>query len=95
MHTEYLTAQVAERRRQKVEDVRKRSEYRKAHGLDQDEGVLGGWTAKSDEEVKGPGVREDGAPVGSFGAQDADPAAPASEGAAIQKRPVKKWLGIW
>ena len=40
-----------------MEDVKKRSEYRKAHGLEQ-EGVLGGWTAKSDAEVLGPALRE-------------------------------------
>ena len=60
MHVDYTSAQTAERRQGKVEDVRKRSEYRKAHGLDQDEGVLGGWTAKSEAQAMGPALRESG-----------------------------------
>ncbi|KXL48107.1 hypothetical protein M433DRAFT_34500, partial [Acidomyces richmondensis BFW] len=35
MHVAYTTAQTAERRRLKTEDVRKRAEYRKAHGLEE------------------------------------------------------------
>ena len=58
MHIGYVSEQTAERRRQRVADVRKRSEYRKAHGMDQDEGTFGGWTAKSDVEVMGPGMKE-------------------------------------
>jgi hypothetical protein len=55
MHSEHVTAQTAEMRRQKVEDVKRRSEYRKAHGLEvQDDNKFGGWTAKSDDEVLGP-----------------------------------------
>lgn len=38
-----------------MEDVEKRSEYRKAHGLDKDEG-FGGWTAKTNDELLGPAV---------------------------------------
>jgi len=76
MHSEHVTAQTAEMRRQKVEDVKRRSEYRKAHGLeDQDESKFGGWTAKSDDEVLGPTptMREGGqlpAPVESSLAMD-------------------------
>jgi hypothetical protein len=63
MHSEHVTAQTAEMRRQKVEDVKRRSEYRKAHGLeDENESRFGGWTAKSDDEVLGPtpAMREGG-----------------------------------
>lgn len=60
LHVAFVTAQTAEKRRQKVDDVRKRSEYRKAHGLDQAEGGLfGGWSAKGDDESMGPALRED------------------------------------
>ena len=61
MHVAYVSAQTAERRRQKVEDVKKRAEYRKAHGQGQNEGVLGGWTARDDGEALGPALREGGA----------------------------------
>lgn len=66
MHSEYVTAQTAEMRRQKVEDVKRRSEFRKAHGLeDEDEGKFGGWTAKTDDEKTEPtsAMREGGAAV--------------------------------
>lgn len=45
MHVAHTSAETAERRRQKVDDVAKRAQYRRAHGLDKNEG-LGGWTAK-------------------------------------------------
>lgn len=88
MHSEHVTAQTAEMRRQKVEDVKRRSEYRKAHGLeDQDESKFGGWTAKSDDEVLGPTAtdREGGhvpAPVESSLAMDLAQSAEASVPAA-------------
>ena len=59
MHVAYVSAETADRRKQKVEDVKKRSHYRKAHGLDQGEGIFGGWTARTDEETLTP-PRESG-----------------------------------
>lgn len=106
MHVDYVSQQTAERRRQKVEDVRKRSEYRKAHGID-DEGVLGGWTAKRDEEVMGPGMREGGevAPITSGGreiiVQSGDEGGVPGDARTYVdfdgNRQVtrKKWFGIW
>ncbi|CAK4031563.1 hypothetical protein CBER1_00670 [Lecanosticta acicola] len=111
MHVAYISAQTAERRKQKVEDVKKRSEYRKAHGLDQDEGIFGGWTAKPDTDATGPALREGDmalsrpssenaveAVTGS--AQDIDGQSGHSEDTYIdfegKKQPVKKkWFGIW
>lgn len=58
MHVEYVSNETAERRRQKVEDVKKRAEYRKAHGIDDGETVLGGWTARKDDEEMGAALRE-------------------------------------
>lgn len=51
----HRSAEVAEKRKRRVDDVVRRSEYRKAHGLDADQG-LGGWTAKTDEESLGPAL---------------------------------------
>ncbi|KAF4634985.1 hypothetical protein G7Y89_g3118 [Cudoniella acicularis] len=97
MTGDYNTIQTMERRKAKVEDVAKRHEYRKAHGLDKDES-FGGWTAKSDDELLGPGIK-----LGD-GNKDASEveAVVATEGAAQEeqpikreRQPVKKWLGIW
>lgn len=63
MHVAYTSSQTQERRKRKVEDVRKRSEYRKAHGLDKDEGLFGGWTARTDAETMGPAMKEGGVPA--------------------------------
>lgn len=108
MHLAYVSAQTAERRKQKVDDVSKRSEYRKAHGIDQGEGIFGGWTAKTDEESMGPALREGGAASlqeggGSVALPVADDASPTATGEDSSvyadfegnKRPARKWLGIW
>lgn len=109
MHTEYVSEQTAERRRQKVADVRKRSEYRKAHGIDE-EGMFGGWTVKSDAEALGPAIREGGQPISPRpGPETTMELAKATvenvEGKGEEdtfvdfegnRRPLrKKWFGIW
>lgn len=90
--------QTAEHRRQKVEDVRKRAEYRKAHGLDK-QGLFG-WDVKEDDQVMGPAVREGG--EGAL--EEVVESQVLLEGQAQEdgykdfegkRRPVKKWLGIW
>ena len=91
LHTEYISQQTAEHRRQKVEDVRKRSEYRKAHGLEKS-GMFGGWTVKSDDEVMGGGMKEGGDLVVGEGVGRAEEFAGLEGGG---RKPVKKWLGIW
>ena len=111
MHVAHVSAETQERRRRKVEDVKKRSEYRKAHGLDQ-EGVFGGWTAKTDAEAMGPAIREGAAqppPPPPPGPETTMELARATveniEGKGVEdvyvdfegkKQPVKKkWFGIW
>lgn len=90
-----------ERRKAKVEDVAKRHEYRKAHGLDKDES-FGGWTAKSDDEILGPGIKlGDERKVAVEGTDNMETFV-ATNGQVLdeqpvkrERRPVKKWLGIW
>ena len=105
MHIAFVSKQTADRRRRNVEDVQKRSEYRKAHGIGQDEGVFGGWTAKTDAETLGPALREGSAAVAVPVAEvDASPVV-AGTAADVEetfvdfdgkKQPLrKKWLGIW
>ncbi|KAK6583287.1 hypothetical protein PZA11_004363 [Diplocarpon coronariae] len=84
MNSDYITAETMERRKRKVEDVAKRAAYRKAHGLDQDDS-FGGWTAKTDEQILGPGIT-----IG-----DAEGAKEGQAQVVREKRPLKKWLGIW
>lgn len=67
MHVVYVSEQTAERRRQKVEDVKKRAEYRKAHGLEGGEEILGGWTARPDGQEMGPALREGAVEIGRSG----------------------------
>lgn len=53
------SAIVAEKRKKNVDDVVKRAEYRKAHGLEK-EGGFGNWTAKDDPQAPQaePGKRD-------------------------------------
>lgn len=104
MHTAYITAKTAERRKKSVDDVAKRSEYRKAHGLDQQEGVFGGWTAKTEAELMGPALREEGnepnhSPVATEVPEVDGGKVGGNEGQFAdfqgQPQPVKKWFGIW
>ena len=89
MNSDYVTAETMERRKRKVEDVAKRAAYRKAHGLDKDE-AFGGWTAKTDEQILGPGI-----PVGGDVKEGEGQAQVQSEHVVREKRPLKKWFGIW
>lgn len=89
LHTAHKSAETAERRKRKVDDVQKRSQYRKAHGLDQEEG-FGGWSAKDSQspvvaETAGEPILDVESGTGSATYSD-------WEG---KKRPIKKWLGIW
>lgn len=67
MHVAHVSEETAERRRQKVEDVKKRAEYRRAHGLEGGEEVLGGWTAREDGREMGPALREGAVEFGGVG----------------------------
>ena len=90
LHQDHITAETQERRKRKVEDVAKRSAYRKAHGLE-NEG-FGGWTAKSNDELLGPAI-----PLGEGvkAAELATEQVPTTERAPTERKPIKKWLGIW
>lgn len=103
LHVEHNSNLVAEQRRRKVEDVQKRSQYRKAHGLEGENGDgeggkgLFGWSARE----KAP--REEGdlqSPIAVDAVVPGGTAAAAAEGDVYvdfegKKRPVKKWFGIW
>lgn len=98
MHTEYNTRKVMERRKSVVDDVQKRAQYRKAHGLDDGEkaGWFGGWTARTDAETLGPGLRTGDGTIDSTSRSDkaaVDTSALLTEVQTVPER--KKWLGIW
>lgn len=106
MHVNYVSAQTAERRRGKLEDVEKRKEYRKAHGLDtgaaDGKGWLG-WMGTADPPARDGAIRTGQA------AEDVDASPVAHEAAAVEEegadtfvdfegkhQPVqKKWFGLW
>lgn len=96
LHTARVSAETAERRKRTVEDVQKRSEYRKAHGLDKETG-FGGWTAKTDGQDSGPAVPTGGAGESKTASGEIANAADGGFGEHVQKekKPLKKWLGIW
>ncbi|KAA6415133.1 MAG: hypothetical protein FRX48_01885 [Lasallia pustulata] len=63
LHTAHISAETAERRRRKLEDVRKREEYRKAHGLDERQG----WVVRGKGEGMNVGGVGEGRVVGEEG----------------------------
>jgi hypothetical protein len=86
LHTAHVTAETQERRRRRVEDVQKRGQYRKKHGLEHE--GFGGWTAKTDGEDLGPAVPT-GALVAAGNGEEME------EQVQRPRKQVKKWLGIW
>ncbi|OIW27177.1 hypothetical protein CONLIGDRAFT_682253 [Coniochaeta ligniaria NRRL 30616] len=94
------TAIVQEKRKRRVDDVEKRQEYRKAHGLDGNTSFFGTWGAKKDEEDKseeGPRVAEEAAAVATEVHETPNPVVPAGEHADAMGGvgPRKKFLGIF
>lgn len=98
LHTAAVSAETAERRKRVVDDVGKRGEFRKAHGLETE--AFGGWTAKGDKEDLGPALHTQGQGEIKTAAGEV---ASASDGGfkehtqqvQREKKPLKKWLGIW
>lgn len=96
LNTAHTTAETQDRRKQKTEDVAKRAAYRKAHGLDKNEG-FGGWTAKTDEQTPlGSGISIPDVVLGKGEETTVDRLPPTDQNEKVrEKRPMKKWLGIW
>ncbi|KAI1004568.1 hypothetical protein K3495_g3643 [Podosphaera aphanis] len=91
------SAEIAEKRKQIIDDVTKRGLYRKAHGLDQSE-ELGGWTAKRDLKTLDYATLVDSSDAGSNSAVEDDTTRQGIDRhtkETREKRPLKKWLGIW
>ena len=102
------SAETAEKRRRNTEDVQKRTTYRIAHGLqEQDSQGLGAWPVKNDGETLGPEVKAHRVidrPVGVEPGQELEFELAVRRGNRgdsrqrdldMERRPVKKWFGIW
>jgi hypothetical protein len=94
------TAIVQEKRKRRVDDVEKRNEYRKAHGLDVNRSLFGAWGGKKDgDEAKEAGERvADEVVAETTEVQGApNPVVPAGEHADAMGgvSPRKKFFGIW
>ncbi|KAI1210317.1 uncharacterized protein F4807DRAFT_60476 [Annulohypoxylon truncatum] len=85
MHEEHEAAVTAEKRRMRVDDVAKRAEYRKAHGLDATQGFFGNSSSGSGSGK--PVSEPETVPV------VVPEAAPTAESTPDGKR--KKWFGIF
>lgn len=79
LHTDHISAETNEKRRNMADDVQKRSRYRKAHGLEKEQGLLG-WTAKTDAELLGPALPTKGISSGQQDTQSAREASPINSG---------------
>ncbi|KAI3341309.1 hypothetical protein F4824DRAFT_309879 [Ustulina deusta] len=95
MHEEYESAQTAEKRRRKVEDVAKRDEYRKAHGLEPATSSFFGGKVQAVEQAtaEAAGVASPTAVVASSEPEPEPEPSPAAELTPDSKR--KKFMGIF
>lgn len=99
LHEEHESAVTAEKRRQKIEDVAKRNEFRKAHGLEPSSGVAP-WASKApapaaDEEEDAQALVP-GAASGAPGQQQrTGPSSLAETGEFTEEGKRKKFLGIF
>ncbi|KAF4556971.1 Hypothetical protein D9617_1g088530 [Elsinoe fawcettii] len=104
MHTDFVTQQTIAKREAKVDDVRNRSEYRKAHGIDEEAGI-GGWTFRTEKkaetlaDVEEARTRE-GGEVPQLAGGDMQRAVEGGvQGEYVdfggERKKVKKWFGIW
>lgn len=98
MHTDYITAETVARREAKTDDVRKRGEYRKAHGIDEEAGI-GGWTFRSDDSA-GKTLADAEREGGTSRVEEQSPIA--QQGASGEyvdfsgeRKKTKKWFGLW
>lgn len=109
MSVHETSTETAIRRKRNLDDVQKRNAYRKAHGIEESQG-LPGWFGKEEDQAVGANAmagNSDGAVGASIGEDDASPTrveAPASRRDSKEapyvdwdgnRKPVKKWLGIW
>ncbi|KAK6070558.1 hypothetical protein SCUP515_08383 [Seiridium cupressi] len=93
LHEEHISAVTAEKRRRKVDDVAKRNEYRKAHGLDTAQGIES-WAGFSNSPVASPAAPvDDGTAASSVEAQTRPDTQPDLGITEEGKR--KKFLGIF
>lgn len=96
------------KRKRDLDDAQKRSTYRIAHGLeDENSQGLGGWLPRSGEESSGSGKEANGAfgrPVGVEPGQELEAEGVVEDGDTRvrpysnwegRKKPIKKWFGIW
>lgn len=99
LHEEHISAQTAERRRRRVEDVAKRNEYRKAHGLEPAGSVA---SMVADEEAAAAATtttNDDASPVAAAPVPAVDSAVPATAPAVDgekkpEHRPINEELGL-
>lgn len=103
LHTQHISQETAARRQSQNDDVQKRKEYRKAHGIRGPQLPFGLGSDPQPAPAKMVGeigeaqtVREDevgpASDVVGMGAKEPEQVYTDFEG---KKRPVKKWLGIW
>ncbi|KAI1954929.1 hypothetical protein LOZ12_000809 [Ophidiomyces ophidiicola] len=79
MHSDHITLQTVEKRKRNVDDVQKRREFRIAHGMEEGEPVSGEGTVEAKQGGNDVGDEKQDMYMSWDG----------------EKKPVKKWLGIW
>nr|POE56103.1 hypothetical protein CFP56_75438 [Quercus suber] len=105
LHVDHVSAETAERRKARVDDAEKRKEYRKAHGIeDQEKKLLGSWASEDSPLTRRSGERrvvgnvevgDDASPVASEGMSGQDSYVDFEGKLRDAAQEKKKWFGIW
>ncbi|KAI1753871.1 hypothetical protein F4782DRAFT_529290 [Xylaria castorea] len=96
MHEEHESALTAEKRRRKVEDVTKRNEYRKAHGLEPATfSLFGSKAAAEEEEEESPETADDASPRATAIVESSEPDMNAVAAELTPEGKRKKFMGIF
>nr|POE47769.1 hypothetical protein CFP56_01100 [Quercus suber] len=105
LHVEHVSAETAERRKARVDDAEKRKEYRKAHGIeDQEKKLLGSWATEDSPMTRRSGnaravedveVAEEASPVARETVSGHETYVDFEGKLRDAGQEKKRWFGIW
>lgn len=99
MHVQHTSVLAREKRHKRIEDAEKRRQYRVAHGLEApavaNTATAAAAAVEDDQSPVAAGVVDSNVELVKADQPDAVAAAGEYRDFSGEKRPVKKWLGIW
>ncbi|SZF03993.1 unnamed protein product [Blumeria hordei] len=96
LDTVRVSEETAARRKERVEEVSKRAAFKKAHGLSENAG-LGAWVSSTNNDTNSLDgqVKTQNGEVPDMSSQEPKLESQSEIKEGQERRPIKKWLGIW